>query len=62
MVRCIMETPESGYGVDFCREPVDCNVCSDVSIYQAPLYSICILQNKPRNVHCTNDGVHRFEK
>merc|ERR1712130_696215 len=29
--RCILETPEThGYGVDFCRVPVDCDVCSDV--------------------------------
>jgi len=29
--RCIMETPDtSGYGVDFCRTPVDCSMCSDV--------------------------------
>ena len=26
--RCIMETPEdTGYGVDFCRTPVDCGIC-----------------------------------
>lgn len=29
--RCILETPEPhGYGVDFCRVPVDCEICSDV--------------------------------
>ena len=29
--RCIMETPDtSGYGVDFCRVPVNCDVCRDV--------------------------------
>jgi len=29
--RCIMETPESnGYGVDFCRTPVDCSSCQNV--------------------------------
>ena len=29
--RCIMETPEdTGYGVDFCRTPVDCGICRDV--------------------------------
>ena len=34
MVRCILETPEThGYGVDFCRVPVDCDICSDVNIY-----------------------------
>jgi len=30
--RCIMETPEdTGYGVDFCRSPVDCSICRDVN-------------------------------
>jgi len=29
--RCIMETPEdTGYGVDFCRTPVDCEMCREV--------------------------------
>jgi len=28
--RCILETPESGYGVDFCRTPVSCEICRDV--------------------------------
>jgi len=28
--RCILETPESGFGVDFCRTPVDCSMCNDV--------------------------------
>merc|ERR1711971_111302 len=29
--RCILETPEThGYGVDFCRVPVDCDICSNV--------------------------------
>jgi len=29
--RCIMETPDTdGYGVDFCRIPVDCSICSEV--------------------------------
>jgi len=29
--RCIMESPNGdGYGVDFCRIPVDCNVCSGI--------------------------------
>lgn len=28
--RCILETPESGYGVDFCRTPVNCDTCRDV--------------------------------
>ena len=33
MTRCILETPEPhGYGVDFCRVPVDCEICSDVII------------------------------
>lgn len=30
--RCILETPmPDGYGVDFCRHPADCNICSQVS-------------------------------
>jgi len=28
--RCILETPESGYGVDFCRTPVNCDTCRHV--------------------------------
>jgi len=29
--RCILETPDThGFGVDFCRIPADCSVCSDV--------------------------------
>lgn len=29
--RCILETPDThGFGVDFCRIPVDCSECSDV--------------------------------
>ena len=28
--RCILETPESGFGVDFCRTPVSCDMCRDV--------------------------------
>ena len=35
MFRCILETPEThGYGVDFCRVPVDCEICSDVSVFK----------------------------
>jgi len=32
MDRCIIETPDDGggYGVDFCRVPVDCKICRDV--------------------------------
>merc|ERR1719391_1766696 len=31
MQRCILETPEAhGNGVDFCRNPVDCNECKDI--------------------------------
>jgi len=30
--RCILESPDkSGYGVDFCRIPADCNSCRDIS-------------------------------
>ncbi|XP_023337908.1 bifunctional arginine demethylase and lysyl-hydroxylase JMJD6 isoform X2 [Eurytemora carolleeae] len=29
--KCIMESPnENGYGTDFCRIPVDCDICKDV--------------------------------
>eukprot|EP00088_Acartia_fossae_P003714 TRINITY_DN1158_c0_g1_i1.p1 TRINITY_DN1158_c0_g1~~TRINITY_DN1158_c0_g1_i1.p1 ORF type:complete len:323 (+),score=35.70 TRINITY_DN1158_c0_g1_i1:201-1169(+) len=29
--RCIMESPNAdGYGVDFCRLPADCSLCSDI--------------------------------
>ena len=52
MFRCILETPEThGYGVDFCRVPVDCDICSDVSIFYAPI-SLLPLQ-EPKNIHCT---------
>ena len=30
MDRCIMETPDEGYGVDFCRVPSSCDMCRDV--------------------------------
>ena len=49
MIRCILETPEThGYGVDFCRVPVDCDICSDVNI-KNPLPC-----KNERNVHCTD--------
>lgn len=28
--RCILQYKDSGYGLDFCRAPVDCNICRDV--------------------------------
>ena len=29
--RCIIEHGIDGNGLNFCREPVDCNICSDVN-------------------------------
>jgi len=59
--RCIMETPEdTGYGVDFCRTPVNCEMCRDVDrIEEVDVDSLSVEQFEERYAYSSRPLVVR---
>ena len=35
MRNCIIEYGKDGYGVDYCRLPIECEICEDIDVLDA---------------------------